>query len=319
MKTLFEILEKQVLIVIFSILSISCIDKEDPYAQAFSELNSIELVGLKAKLKALILDSGSDRIIEYGFLIAKNQDPASIPYNAIKVSMEGKIEGSFTLSTDLPEPGYYLARAYLKTALTTYYSPEVEFLYDGLSISTSKEISIPEEIYFGDIITINYSSFGMSESEYYAEINGTPAKIIQIENDSFKLIIPDSIDFSLNEEFEKYNIEINSGIILKISYQTSDGLISKVKKVTFSEPYIDYFILSDPDFPLEKNWFFEGKRLKDINLKLRIDGSNDYLKIVNATDELIEVESVEGLDFENPMFILTCRGKEYEINDFNLW
>ncbi|PZX48895.1 hypothetical protein [Algoriphagus chordae] len=294
-----------------------CNEKQEwsPSTPIYSEINEIIQVGGTTELSAKILRGGNSKIIEYGFLIAQDQDPAFIPYKAIKVSITGDIKDNFTMTANLEEPSMYSARAYIKSKTGHYYSPVIEFFYTGSSIETSMEITSPKYVYFGDSVRVKFNSTDLSKSQYYAEINGTSAEIVQIEDNYFKFTIPDSINFNLEQDLGNIPPYNDDGIIIRIAYMTKDGLITKHKRFNFTEPIFYNVYDTIPEFPLDENWVIKGDFMKDAFIKVKITDANEYLEIVSATDTLITVKPSEGLDAEHPSFTIYIRGKEY-VNNF---
>lgn len=304
-------------IILISFYLTNCIDDPRPISEPTSEIISVEFTNNQLLVNAEILNSGNEKLNEIGIIISKDIDPAGYSISGdFGVFIPVGNKNSYQIPLDLSEPGYYFMRSILKTQGSGWlYSPLYEFDFDGSSINNTSEISFTKDgIYYGDTITISNVDFGISPSNYYAEVNGVSAKITNASLTSFQLIIPDSLDFFFEEAFE-HKSKINSPhTFISISYMTSNGIVSKIKKVNFIAPSFESFENIEKDLPPGKNWIIHGVFLNDPYLTVKVANTESLLKIVKISETEIELEPGQGIDFNDPTLIVVCRGEEYTVN-----
>ena len=304
-------------IILISVFLGSCVEEPNPFSAPIFEINNVSLINNQVFANVDISQSGSEQINEVGLIITKNQDPVfAVNYGETAFFIPANKKGEYQIPLELKNAGYYFIRSIIKTQKSSwYYSQPYDFIFDGSNVTTNKEIILPiEPIYFGDLITISNKELGIPTSNYYVEVNGIQAEIINASNDSFQFKISENINFNY-EPLKIFSDSDNEYVdFISISYLTSNGMVNKVKMVSLKRPVFLAFQNIEKDLDPGLNWIIEGEFLSDKFLEVRVKDSEIPLKIVSITESRIEVEPGEGINFENPTLEITCRGRKYGVN-----
>ncbi|SNS55002.1 hypothetical protein SAMN06295967_11264 [Belliella buryatensis] len=208
---------------------------------SISYIQDIDENGVEFAADVYIL--GSLPVLEHGFLYAGSNTIPRIG-NGEVVKIEGEPGKTFSAkATHSMERGlFYNVAAYMRTADGYVYSEPVRFQSEGSSGFVFENIEIPSPIYFGDTITVFASNLSKLIQSYEVTVSDKKAKIVEINSNSFKFILPgpfDSDKTSYNFIIKVANKTLNAFFPLDIikpilsedlkSYNYSDTVLIKGK------------------------------------------------------------------------------------------
>ncbi|MFD2037109.1 IPT/TIG domain-containing protein [Belliella marina] len=154
-------------------------------------VQSIDSKGVE--FAANMIDYGSESILEHGFIYSDSQNLTL--ENGEVVSRNGKPNKQFKIRANhsMIEGRVYYVAAYLLTPSGIILSQFIPFVSKGSQGFIFNSISTPNEVYYGDTITVHGSNFSSNPANYEIYILGTPQikmEVVEISNNSFKAILP---------------------------------------------------------------------------------------------------------------------------------
>jgi hypothetical protein len=270
-----------------------------------------ELDDSGAKFVSNIYDFGSNEITEYGFLYSLNAYPTLS--NSEIISQQGKPEKEFTLKAkhSLIKGKVYAVVAYVQTSSEIVYSEPFEFVSQGTPGFTFEKFEYKSPVFFGDTITVWGNHMSQLVESYTVNFQAKEAKIISVEGNSFKFIVP---------EFNKFNTNGNDPNIFNLTIQVLDKKLEMNAIFPFQNAEFE-----DRDIQLiDYGGSVEilGKYLQDINLKIvtspdvpeRIYGSN--VTIESAENNKVVFTPNPKYAGINNNLTLEIRGKLYALGPY---
>lgn len=270
-----------------------------------------ELDSEGVQFAANVFDFGSDEILEYGFVYSSSSLPKVDKDDM--VSQTGKPGSTFELKgTHSMKLGQkYWVAAFIKTSKGIVYSKVIDFISKGSLGFLFSEIVAPSSVYFGDTITVKGSGFSKILGNYRATIQGSPAKVLEVSESGFSLVIPEIFSFGEKQAIEGlYDIEISvAGKVLALEYP-----------LNFRQPI--FKIDPNQNVNYEDTVKIQGSYLlsEAVQAKYILENGEEYfLPIVDFSESQIRFKPVAKFSDPNPEIHVTVRGKKYIVsNSFRL-
>ena len=291
-------------IVILSVLVLifSCNENDDVTPRTnprFSVTYVQEVNATGAEFMATVYDLGSDEILEYGFVFGRAYEPRIGRGEVLKAT--GQPERTFKLTGDhsmLKGQNYYVA-AFIKTSQTIVYSETRSFTSQGSGGFVFERLEGGPEVYYGDTLTVVGSKFSTDLSNYEVKINHSVARVVDVDERSFKIVIPDDMGFGYPYDYDGK---------LVISIKIVDKVLELDSDIQFHEPV---FYESAREFRYEENFYIKGKYLRDQSV--RVTYPNHFLETISSSDTMIVFRSTAYFGTLEPAFHVYLRGKGYEV------
>ena len=273
-----------------------------------TSIKSIDETGVEFACN--IYDFGSEEIIEYGFLYSLNDYP--IMENSEVISQVGKPENQFSLKVEqsLIKGANYAVVAFIQTSTERVYSKPIGFVSQGAPGFTFEKLEYKNPVFYGDTITVKGNRLSKLTEKYAVTFQNQEAKVINIEESSFKFIVP---------EFYDFNTSGNGPDYFDITLQVLDKTISMNVNIPF---HAAEFEKRDPQL-IDYGGSVEihGNYLKDANLK--IVTSDAILESIYWTNVTIEYVGNDKIVFKprtsysetNQYLTLEIRGKFYSLGN----
>jgi hypothetical protein len=270
-----------------------------------------ELDSEGVQFAANIFDFGSDEILEYGFVYSSSSLPKVDKDDM--VSQTGKPGSTFELKgTHSMKLGQkYWVAAFIKTSKGIVYSKVIDFVSKGSLGFLFSEIEAPSSVYFGDTLKVKGSGFSKILGNYRATVQGTPAKVLEVSESGFSLVIPDLFSFGEKQAIEGlYDIEMSvAGKVLALEYP-----------LNFRQPIFQ--IDPNQSVNFEDTVKIQGSFLlsETVQAKYILENGEEYLlPIVDFSESHIRFKPAAKFSDPNPEIQVTVRGKKYIIsNSFRL-
>ncbi|WP_339752924.1 IPT/TIG domain-containing protein [Algoriphagus aquimarinus] len=297
-------MKKNWIVLIALVVVFSCNENDEVVPRTnprFSVAYIQEVTSTGAEFSANVYDFGSDEILEYGFVYSKDFEPRVGAGEVIK--SEGRPQSTFKLVGDhsMVKGQIYYVVAFIKTSQSIVYSQTVNFKSQGSEGFIIDKLVGGPEVYFGDTLTVYGSRFSTDEANYEVLVNNGKANIVDINNDSFKIIIPEELGFG-------YPYDYDGKIIVKIS------ILDKTLEINTDIKFYDpIFYESDKEFRYEESFYIKGKYLRDGNMSLSYPNYN--IEIVSNSDTLIVFKPFAYFETLQPAFQVYLRGKGYEVKN----
>lgn len=274
----------------------------------FSETSVQKIDETGVEFACNIYDFGSEEIIEYGFLYSLNDYP--IMENSEIISQVGKPENQFSLKVEqsLIKGANYAVVAFIQTSTERVYSKPIGFVSQGAPGFVFEKLVYKSPIYYGDTITVLGSNLSPLEDRYAVKFQTQAAEILDIDEYSFKFIVP---------EFFEFNTSGNGLDYFDIILQVLDKTIPLNVEIPFQDPvfqdqptqYID----------LGKSVEILGNYLNDANMK--IITSDNIPERIYSSNVTIDYVGNEKIVFRpkpypsesNKHLTLEIRGKLYSL------
>lgn len=254
---------------------------------------------------ANIYDYGSDEILEYGFVYDGTSTPR-VEYSET-LKQEGMPDTFFSMKAvhTLIKGKRYNVAAYIKTKKRTVYSAMLPFTSEGSTGFIYEKIDMPEPLYFGDTVTVWGSNMSRDPSFYQFQIQGVAAKVIEVNERNFKVILPALFDFPADD------------FPLNIEVRVVDKIFKITQKVEFKSPI---FIIEPTNFDYVDTLTIRGELLDSKEVLLQYvdaNSSHNIIPISVSGEKVVFKPKVRFTSLE-PKFILTIRGKSYSFNNFKI-
>lgn len=270
-----------------------------------------ELDSEGVQFAANVFDFGSDEILEYGFVYSSSSLPKVDKDDM--VSQTGKPGSTFELKgTHSMKLGQkYWVAAFIKTSKGIVYSKVIDFVSKGSLGFLFSEIEAPSSVYFGDTLKVKGSGFSKILGNYRATVQGTPAKVLEVSESGFSLVIPDLFSFGEKQAIEGlYDIEMTvAGKILALEYP-----------LNFRQPIFQ--IDPNQSVNFEDTVKIQGSFLlsETVQAKYILENGEEYfLPIVDFSESQIRFKPAAKFSDPNPEIQVTVRGKKYIVsNSFRL-
>jgi len=255
---------------------------------------------------ANIYDFGSAEIIEYGFVYGTASNPR-VEYSEL-VKMEGKPDKFFSLKAvhSMVKGQKYNVAAYIKTTEIVVYSASVSFTSQGSTGFIFEKLEMKDPLYFGDTITVWGSNFSRQISLYQFYIQDTKASIFEVNENNFKVKIPDMFDFPKDPN-KPLDFEI----------RVADKTIKISEKVNFRIPS---FLMEPVSFNYIDTLTIEGEFFDSKEILLNYsDGNTSYniVPIFVSSNKIVFSPRVKFKTLE-PEFNLTIRQRSYSFKNFTI-
>ncbi|REG84476.1 Kelch repeat-containing protein [Algoriphagus antarcticus] len=260
-----------------------------------------EISATGAEFFANIYYLGSDEILEYGFVYSKESEPRIGAGEIVKA--EGQPADSFKLVGDhsMIKGQRYNVVAFISTSKTTTYSQSISFTSQGSEGFLFERLTGGPEVYYGDTLTVYGDKLSTNLANYEVRVNAGISRVIDLQKDSFKIIIPEDLGFG-------YTYDYDGKIVVNI--KILDKSLEIFPDVKFYDPiFYDY----EKELKYEDNFYLKGKYLRDGNTRLSY--SNQYLEVVSSSDTLIVFKPNANFETLQPVFMIYMRGKAYEVNN----
>lgn len=259
-----------------------------------------------AIFQAEMIDYGNDEILEYGFTFSEFETPRIGSSEA--VSKPGRPERIFQMIADygLRKGRTYFVSAFIKTSQGVVYSESTEFRSEGSKGFEFEKIEGGTQVYFEDSLTVFGQRLSTSPGDYSVKVNGVQARVVNIQEESFKVIIPRGI------AFEPYDTK-QVGLVLDITI--ADVKLELRTEITFYEPE---FYQNSKEFKYSENFFLKGKYLRGDDAWIRSMEANSYgdLPIVSMTDTLVVFGQPDMISTLNPGILFYLRGKLHTLEGY---
>ena len=196
-------------------------------------MNTIEVrPNSGALLTGKIENIGKDQIVEVGFIWSESS-PGPTEETAIpkEISFPEDLGHVTHFITSLKNGERYYCRLYIKTEENVFYSASKEFVSQGSEPPVIESI-VPNEVNFGDTVTIHGKYFGISVEDFVIKANSDSMEILSRSDTAIRAIIPFlSMDNSYfadgdleirvskyGQSSEKYEMEIQAPVITGMSH-----------------------------------------------------------------------------------------------------
>lgn len=287
--------------------AISCAEDESTLAEiSISAPKIVKIDDTGAEFYAAVSGFTSEDILEYGFVYGVSSRPV---YDTdFKVSLPGEPDESFQLkvTSDLEDKRGYSVVSFLRTASRIIYSPSTEFTSEGSLIFNLKSLIAPEEIYFGDTITLeSLNSLQRYIPETKLFFNYQEVPFFVIDENTIGFTIPrESVDLGsaiLKEEF-----------LIGVQIRNQETLITL--KAKFKEPVFE----SPREQKYDSSWEIRGEYFGGDPMYLQYvrAGEVHTFPIISRSDQLIEFRPDTYFLEKNPTLQLVLRQGTYPINQF---
>ncbi|GAB3007455.1 hypothetical protein GCM10027284_26950 [Cyclobacterium sediminis] len=257
-----------------------------------------------------IYDFGSEEIIEYGFLYSLNDYP--IMENSEVISQVGKPGDQFSMKVEqsLINGVNYAVVAFIQTTTERVYSKPIGFVSQGAPGFIFEKFEYKTPIYYGDTITVWGSKLSKLTDKYAVNFQNQEAQVINIEENSFKFIVP---------EFYEFNTSENGPDYFDVTLQVLDKTISMNVNIPFQDAEFEVRDIQLIDYGGSVE--IHGNYLKDANLK--IVTSNAILESIHWTNVTVEYAGNDKIVFKprisysetNQYLTLEIRGKTYSLGN----
>jgi hypothetical protein len=261
-----------------------------------------------AEFASNIYDFGSEEITEYGFLYSLEFFP--VMDNSEVITMQGKPEKLFTLKAQhsLIKGKIYYVVAFVQTTSGRVFSEPYRFSSQGAPGFVYERMDYKSPVFYGDTITVKGSNLSQLISSYSIEFQNKEARVISVEESSFKFIVPEFYDFNTSENGPDYfdvtiqvldkKLEMN----INIPFQNAEFQDMETQFIDYGDP-IEIF----------------GNYLKDPHLKI-VTGT-DVPESIYANNVTIETAEEDKVVFTpNPKYAglhkyltFEIRGKLYPL------
>lgn len=294
-----------VLVCLVLILACNENDEVAPRSNPRFSVTYVQEIDAKgAEFMATVYDFGSDQIVEYGFVFSEEEQPKLGTGEVINAM--GRPEKSFKLTGDhsMIKGKVYFVAAFIKTDKSIVYSESVSFTSQGSEGFVYEKVVGGPEVYFGDTLTIIGKKLSSNWNNYDVKVNGSPAKIILQDENSFKLIIPDGLGFG-------YPFDYDGKLVLSI--KILDKKLEVNTDIQFFDPQ---FFESDKELRYDEGFQIRGKYLLTGDLKIIFDRDTESpleLPVISVSDTLITFEPRAYFHDLSPKFGIFMRGKYYEV------
>ena len=260
-----------------------------------------------AIFQAEMFDYGGDEILQHGFAFAEVENPR-IGYAEV-VSQSGRPESIFQLTADfgLRKGRTYHVAAFIKTANGVIYSEATEFRSQGSKGFEFEKIEGGPKVYFGDTLTVFGKRLSAKLGDYSVQVNNLGARVVDIQENSFKFIVPDDI------AFEPYDEEPVS-LVLEIA--VADVRLVLRPGISFSEPV---FHKLSKEFKYSEDLYIKGEFLSGADAWIRSEGAygnQQFLEIVRMTDTMMVFKHPNQIESLEPTFELHLRGKLHRLEGY---
>lgn len=261
-----------------------------------------------AQFASNIYDFGSEEILEYGFLYSNQGVPRF--NNSEVIRQAGKPERHFVLKGEhsMVNGRTYYVVAFLQTSSGVVFSSPQSFVSQGAAGFVFEKMEYKEPVFFGDTVTVYGSKFSSNSANYSVIFQHAEAKIIDVQNDSFKFIIPEFYDF------RTYGPEQD---IFSISIQILDKKVEMYRHMPFKDAEFDEMEIQHIDYggTIE----VRGEYLKDANIKIiTTPYSQERIYYGNVTMESVENDRLvfkpDPTSAGQPNHVMVeIRGKTYNL------
>lgn len=260
---------------------------------------------------ANVFEFGSEEILEYGFVFSKTPNPSIETGDVVKQS--GKPETIFKLIADygMRQGSEYFVAAFVRTNRSLVYSEQIKFTSKGSLGFIFDAISAPEEVYFGDTITVSGRNFSRISSNYRVQVMGANAQILDLSPTSFKIVLPPVFGFTEKQAEQglfDFKIDISGKELLvewPLNFRTAKFTTNTSKEFTWGESIS-----------------ISGSDLMSETVKVRYknpEGNFFEIPIDFFSSNQIRFKPKAPIEEQSPTLEITVRGKKYLLeNAFKL-
>ena len=190
-----------IFLAVFIIILLAAACQEEKYTE--KGIPEVEITGVivieggGALFEGKILSTGSEAVIEHGFLWDTDENPTMGKSEIAAMGPgAGKGEYSFRAMADIKNDIVYYSRAFMKTESLVVYSNVISFVGGG-SLRPELVSIVPEEAVCGDTVTItgNYFSCTLNNNKIY--FDKVQAKVIYSKSDELLVIVPDAVELPI--------------------------------------------------------------------------------------------------------------------------
>jgi hypothetical protein len=261
-----------------------------------------------AQFASNIYDFGSEEILEYGFLYSNQGLPRF--GNSEVIRQGGKPDKHFVLKGEhsMVKGRTYQVVAFLQTSSGMVFSAPQSFVSQGAAGFIFEKIAFKEPVFFGDTITVYGSNFSNNSSNYTVTFQQREAKVIDVQKDSFKFIIPEFYDFTTYGPHQD---------IFQLSIQILDKKAEMNLPIPFKNAEFDDLEIQRIDYggTIE----ISGKYLNDLNLKvIVVPQSPEWIYNSNVT--ILSADQHRIVFRPDPKYVglenfvtIEIRGKQYNL------
>jgi len=255
---------------------------------------------------ANIYDYGSVEILEYGFVYDMNSNPRVDRSELVKA--EGRPDTFFSMKAlhSMVKGQKYNVAAYIKTTESVVYSAIMTFVSEGSTGFVFEKFEMPEPLYFGDTITVWGKNMSRHPSLYQFFIQNAKADIIEVNEDNFKVKIPNVFVFPRAPDLP-----------LDFQIKVADKILKISEKVKFKAPI---FIIEPTNFDYIDTLTIRGQFLESNEVLIRYVANNTSYNIaplLTTSEEIVFLPRVHFKSLE-PEFTLTIRGETYSFKNFKI-
>ena len=285
------------------VLIFSCNENDDVTPRTnprFSVTYVQEINATGAEFMATVYDLGSDEILEYGFVFSKADEPRIGRGEVLRAI--GQPESTFKLTGDhsmVKGENYYVA-AFIKTSQTIVYSETRSFRSQGSEGFVFEKLEGGPEVYYGDTLTVFGTKFSTDLSNYEVKVNQSVARVVDVDERSFKIVIPQEMGFGYPYDYD--------GKLL-VSIKILDKTLELESNIKFYDPI---FYESDREFRYEEDFYIRGRYLRDRQVNMIYPNYN--LEIVSNSDSMIVFRPIANFETLQPSFQVYMRGRSYEVD-----
>lgn len=261
-----------------------------------------------AQFASNIYDFGSEEILEYGFLYSNHGLPRFD--NSEVIRKAGKPDKHFVLKGEhsMVNGRTYHVVAFLQTSSELVFSAPQSFVSQGAAGFIFEKMEYKEPVFFGDTIMVYGSNFSNNIANYLVTFQHKEAKVIDVQNDSFKFIIPEFYDFNTYAPHQD---------IFPISIQILDKKVEMNLHIPFKDAEFDELEIQRIDYGGAV--VISGKYLNDFNLKVIVlPQTPEWYHYSNVTIESADRQKIvfrpdpKNAGFENYVTV-EIRGKQYNL------
>lgn len=261
---------KYINFILLLILSLTCCENDEfPYSGKYPLLITKEVCDNNSTgvtLSAQVLSSGSEKIIDYGFILSYDNKESFISI----VNHSDFVDFKLRIKTGLEKQKKYAYRAYVQTNKHKVLSNVVNFISMGSAAPRIIEFS-PDEGFDSTVITIRGDDFGFFSDELKAFVNGIESPIEYFSNDTLLIRVP-QMGYSGNA-----SISIKSGsskVIADKQFKIIGPIIESISAATgYSGSYLT----------------LSGKYLTNNSTNLKVWFGDNSAEITNKSESRIDL------------------------------